>query len=71
MKKRKIEIENMPPLIQNKKIRTNITLNDDIFYKAKKYNIILSSFLEIKLREYIAIIEENSVRSISIISDTH
>ena len=40
-----------------KKIRTNVTLNEDVFKKAKKYNIIISSFLEIRLREYIALIE--------------
>ena len=39
------------------KVRTNVTLNEDVFKKAKKYNIIISSFLEIKLREYIALIE--------------
>jgi len=44
-----------------KKIRTNVTLNEDVFKKAKKYNIIISSFLEIKLREYIALIEGKKV----------
>ena len=39
------------------KVRTSITIDKDLFAKAKKYNISISSFLDIELRKYIAILE--------------
>jgi post-segregation antitoxin (ccd killing protein) len=44
------------------KIRTTITINKDLLKKAQKYNISISSFLDIELRRYIALIE-NGVRN--------
>ena len=39
------------------KRRLNLTINEELLKKARKYDINISSFLEIKLREYIAMIE--------------
>ena len=39
-----------------KKIRTTITISKDLVKKTKKNNIKISTFLDRKLREYIAII---------------
>jgi len=39
------------------KIRTTITINKDLLKKAKQYDISISSFLDIELRRYIALIE--------------
>ena len=39
------------------KKRLNLTINEDLVNKAREYGINLSSFLEIKLREYIAMLE--------------
>ena len=39
------------------KIRTTITINKDLLKKAKEHSISISSFLDIKLREYLALIE--------------
>ncbi len=39
------------------KIRTTITINKDLLKKAKHHSISISSFLDIELRRYIALIE--------------
>ena len=39
------------------KIRTTITINKDLLKKAKEHSISISSFLDIELRRYIALIE--------------
>ena len=39
------------------KIRTTITINKELLKKAKEHNISISSFLDIELRRYIALIE--------------
>ncbi len=47
-----------------KKIRTSITISQDLLEKARKHNISISSFLDIELRRYIALIEANEPRGI-------
>ena len=42
----------------NKKIRTNISLSKDMYDKIKQYDLSLSPFVEIRLREYFALIEK-------------
>ena len=44
----------------NKKIRTNISLSKDMYDKIKQYDLSLSPFVEIRLREYFALIEKPS-----------
>ena len=39
------------------KRKLTLSVNDDLVKEARKYNINLSSFLEIKLREYLALID--------------
>ena len=39
------------------KVRTNVSISKDVLEKARKHNIIISSFLEIKLVEYLALLE--------------
>ena len=39
------------------KKRLNLTIDEDLVNKAREYGINISSFLEIKLREYIAMLE--------------
>ena len=39
------------------KVRTSITIDKDLLAKAKKYHISISSFLDIELRRYIAMLE--------------
>ena len=39
------------------KKRINLTVDEDLFREAKEKGINISSFLEIKLREYLALIE--------------
>ena len=39
------------------KIRTNVSINRKVWEKAREHEINVSNFLEIKLREYIALIE--------------
>ena len=41
------------------KIRTTITISPDLLEKARKHDISISSFLDIELRKYIALIEFN------------
>jgi hypothetical protein len=40
-----------------KKKRTTITIHNDLLEKAKKHNVCISSFLDIELRKYLALIE--------------
>lgn len=40
-----------------KKARTNITIDRCLLEKARKYNISISGFIDIKLREYLANID--------------
>ena len=47
------------------KIRTTITINKDLLKKAKEHNISISSFLDIELRRYIALIEGKQSNSTS------
>ena len=42
-------------------IRTNVRISKFVFNKAIDYNVSLSQFLEIKLREYFYMIEQNSI----------
>ena len=42
------------------KKRLNLLVNEDLIKKAREYGINLSAFLEIKLREYLALIDKNS-----------
>ena len=46
------------------KIRTTITISPDLLEKAKQHDISISSFLDIELRRYIALIESNEPRGI-------
>ncbi len=39
------------------KVRTSITIDKDLLAKAKKHHISISSFLDVELRRYIAILE--------------
>ena len=39
------------------KIRTTITVDKELLEKARKQNISISGFIDIKLREYLALIE--------------
>ena len=48
--------------MHTKKTRTTITINKKLLEKAKKMDISISSFLDIKLREYIAILEGNNIQ---------
>ena len=41
------------------KIRTTITISKDLLNKAREHEISISSFLDIELRRYIALIEGN------------
>ena len=45
--------------MHTKKTRTTITINKTLLEKAKKYDISISSFLDIKLREYLSLLEVN------------
>ena len=42
------------------KIRTTITIDKDLLNKAKKHRVSISSFLDIELRRYLALIEGKS-----------
>ena len=42
-------------------IRTNVRISKFVFNKAIDYNVSLSQFLEMKLREYFYMIEQNSI----------
>ena len=42
-----------------KKVRTNVSISKNVLERARKHNIIISSFLEIKLVEYLALLEGN------------
>lgn len=39
------------------KARTNVSINKELLEKARKYDLNVSSFLDLKLREYFALIE--------------
>ena len=41
------------------KVRTTINVDGIVIRKAKEYNINISAFLEIRLREYLALIERD------------
>ncbi len=45
------------------KTRTTITISKDLLKKAREKEINISSFLEIRLREYIALIESSNGNS--------
>ena len=45
------------------KVRTNVSISKNVLEKARKHNIIISSFLEIKLVEYLALIEGKTQNS--------
>ena len=42
------------------KIRTTITIDKELLEKARKQNISISGFIDIKLREYLALINQVS-----------
>ncbi len=42
-------------------IRTNVRISKYVFNKAVDYNVSLSQFLEVKLREYFYMIDQNSI----------
>ena len=44
-------------LVYMVKIRTSVTIDEEVLKKAREMEINVSAFLEIKLREYIALIE--------------
>ena len=50
-------------LICMTKARTTITIDKDLLKKAKEMGINVSAFLDIKLREYIALVEGKGVCS--------
>ncbi len=39
------------------KVRTNITIDKELLEKSKKNNVSISGFVDIKLREYLALLE--------------
>ena len=45
------------------KIRTTITINKDLLKKAQEHNISISSFLDIELRRYLALVEAKPINS--------
>ncbi len=47
------------------KIRTCITIEDEVFNKAKGMGINISSFLDIELRRYLALIEGKALNHLS------
>ena len=53
------------------KIRTTITINEDLLRKAKEHNVSISSFLDIELRRYLALIEgKGNVKTNSNVENT-
>lgn len=46
------------------KIRTTITISPNLLEKAKEHGISISSFLDIELRRYIALIESDGPKGI-------
>ena len=47
------------------KIRTTITISKDLLKKAREKEINISSFVDIELRRYLALIEGNTTRNSS------
>ena len=47
-----------------KKLRTTITISPDLLEKANRHDISISSFLDIELRRYIALIESSGPKGI-------
>jgi hypothetical protein len=45
------------------KVRTIITIEKDLLEKARKYNLSISGFIDIKLREYLALIDQVSKKN--------
>lgn len=43
------------------KVRTNITIDKELVVNTRKYNVPISRFIDIELRRYFALIEDNSI----------
>ena len=45
------------------KKKLTLSVNEDVLKKARKYEINISSFLDIELRRYLALVEEKPINS--------
>ena len=55
-----------------KKIRVNISISNDMYEKIKQYDLSLSLFVEIRLREYFTLIEKpNQYQNTIYTQETH
>ena len=50
-------VQNVRKTILTRKYNLTVTINKNVLEKARKHNINISSFLEIRLNEYIALLE--------------
>ena len=53
-----------------KKVRTTITIDKDLLEKAKKFRVGISPFVDIKLREYLVLLEGKTLCQKDVFGET-